>query len=235
MPDHFQTIYATRAADYDRLIQGEDYQGHLLKAIRDLCPVEGTDIVEMGAGTGRLTRLLAPLARSIQAFDASAHMLEVASTSLTEMGLTNWQVAVADNRSLPVEDATASLAIEGWSFGHGAAWHPDSWRVEVGKMVGEMLRVLKPGGTAIVIETLGTGYEKPLIPTDSLAALYAWLEWERSFTGTWIRTDIRFESLDEAERLLRFFFADDLADRVVRENLTIVPECTGIWWRTKPR
>ncbi|GEM_PF-6658666 len=30
---------------------------------------------------------------------------------------------------------------------------------------------------------------------------------------------------------LRFFFGDDLADRILRDRLIILPECTGIWWR----
>jgi len=33
------------------------------------------DVVEFGAGTGRITRLLAPEVQSIRAFDASEHML----------------------------------------------------------------------------------------------------------------------------------------------------------------
>jgi len=231
--DHFQTIYATRAADYDLLIRREDLDGNLLKAIRGICPVEGIDIVEMGAGTGRLTRLLASLAKRVRAFDASAHMLEVAAASLAAMGLNNTAVAVADNRQLPVADGSADLAIEGWSFGHATEWHPDTWRDEVGKMLGEMLRVLRPGGTAILIETLGTGHETPFLPTDSLAALYAWWQWEQGFTGTWIRTDLRYESVEQAAQMMGFFFGDESAERVRREQLTHIPECAGIWWRTK--
>ena len=73
-------------------------------------------MVELGAGTGRLTRLLAPYVKSIKAFDASAHMLETAAESLREMGLTNWSTEVADHRQIPVEDASADLVISGWSF-----------------------------------------------------------------------------------------------------------------------
>ncbi|MBN1311052.1 MAG: hypothetical protein JXB30_06495 [Anaerolineae bacterium] len=42
----------------------------------------------------------------------------------------------------------------------------------------------------------------------------------------------RFESLGEAEELPRFFFGEALADRVVQEELLVVPECTGVWWLT---
>ena len=52
------------------------------------------------------------------------------------------------------------------------------------------------------------------------------------FAATTIRTDYRFESLVEAETLTRFFFGDGLADQVVEKNWRILPEWTGIWWKT---
>ena len=93
-----------------------------------------------------------------------------------------------------------------------------------------MKRVLRPGGTVIIVETLGTGSEEPHPPTEALAAYYALLEREHGFSRIWIRTDYRFASLPEAEDLTRFFFDDDLADRVATEELVVLPECTGIWY-----
>ena len=52
------------------------------------------------------------------------------------------------------------------------------------------------------------------------------------FSRVWIRTDYRFASLLEAVDMTRFFFGDELADRVASEGLVILPECTGIWWLT---
>ncbi|MDX1523773.1 MAG: class I SAM-dependent methyltransferase, partial [Anaerolineae bacterium] len=62
---------------------------------------------------------------------------------------------------------------------------------------------------------------------------YAFLEQSLGFAYTWIRTDFQFESLAEAERLNRFFFGDDLAEQVLKNEWVIVPECTGIWWLMK--
>ncbi|MBZ0292681.1 MAG: class I SAM-dependent methyltransferase [Anaerolineae bacterium] len=232
MSDHFKTIYASHAAQYDAMVSREDYQGNLLPALQQIRPLKDLHVVEMGAGTGRLTRLLAPVVASIAAYDASAHMLETARASLTALGLANWQVAEGDNRALPAPDASADLCIAGWSFGHFCGWYPDSWRAEIGTALAEMQRILKPGGTAIILETLGTGRETPAPPAEHLAAYYRWLEGEHGFASTWIRTDYRFQSVQEADDLTRFFFGDELADRIVREQLTILPECTGIWWRT---
>ena len=83
----------------------------------------------------------------------------------------------------------------------------------------------------ILLETLGTGSEAPAPPNDVLAEFYTWLESEKGFIREAVRTDYQFESVDEADRLTRFFFGDDLADRIRRENITRLPENTGIWSR----
>jgi ubiquinone/menaquinone biosynthesis C-methylase UbiE len=232
MPDHFQTIYAQHADQYEALVAREDYQGNILATLQYIKSLEGLEVVEFGAGTGRLTMLLAPLVKSIRAFDGSEHMLTVTIDKLRKSGLNNWKVEAADNRTLPVESGSADLAIQGWSFGHFCGWYPDTWREEIGKCIGEMRRVLRPGGTAVMLETMGTGRETPLPPTEALAAYYAWLEGDHGFATTTIRTDYQFESLEEAEQLTRFFFGDELADTVVRNQWVILPECTGVWWVT---
>ncbi len=233
MTDHFQQIYAQYADAYEALVAREDAQGNILKALQSICPLTGLHVVEFGAGTGRLTLLLAPLVSRVAAFDASAHMLEVTRAKVAAQGLSNVHIEVADNRSLPVPSASADLAIEGWSFGHAVGWYPESWKQEISSMIAEMDRVLRPGGTAILMETLGTGREDPQPPNAGLAECYAWLEGEQGFTRQSIRTDYRFESLEEAEKLTRFFFGDELANEVLRRSWIILPECTGIWHRTR--
>jgi hypothetical protein len=96
-----------------------------------------------------------------------------------------------------------------------------------------MRRVLRPGGTAIILETLGTGRETPHPPSEALAAYYAMLETDYGFASTWIRTDYRFESQAEAEELTGFFFGAASATTTTEEGYAIVPECTGIWWLTR--
>jgi ubiquinone/menaquinone biosynthesis C-methylase UbiE len=169
------------------------------------------------------------LVKRLVLLDASLHMLEVAATKLARSGLRNWQVQVADHRRLPVADRVADVAVSGWSLCYLIEEHPERWRAELSDALREIKRVLRPGGTIVILETLGTGHETPHPPTASLAAYYAFLQ-EQGFDSTWIRTDYRFASLAEAEALTRFFFGDALADSVVDHEWVILPECTGIWW-----
>ena len=229
MPD-YREIYHKQASEYEFLVSREDYQKNLPQALDQIWSLDGLDVVELGAGTGRLTCMMAPLVKTILVSDISRAMLDVAVAKLAQTGLQNWTVTVADNGALPVADRVADISIAGWSLGHCTAWYAASWRQEIAQALMEMKRVLRSGGTVVILETLGTGSEQPCPPSDVLAAYYAWLENERGFSSTWIRTDYKFESLSEAQESTRFFFGDEFADRVGRENWVILPECTGIWW-----
>jgi len=222
-------VYARQAEQYERLIRREDYQGNILPALAAITSLRGKQVVELGAGTGRLTRLLAPLVRSIHAFDLSAHMLRLAGSSLVETGLHNWGLALADHRRLPVKGAVADVIIAGWSVCYLVTWNPSGWQADLQLALDEMERVLRPGGTILLLETLGTGHEMPN-PPKHLLEYYRYLE-GHGFQSTWIRTDYRFASLEEAEQLSRFFFGDELARAVVEKQWKTLPECTGIWWK----
>jgi len=228
--DHYQTVYDTEAERYEALVSREDAAGALLPALQALAPLRGVRVVEAGAGTGRLTRLIAPLATAIKAFDAAEAMLGTARATLACHS--HVELAVADHTALPVPDGWADIALEGWAFGHAVAWCPEGWVALTDRYVDELLRVLRPGGTAILIETLGTGHTEPTPPNEGLAALYA--HWEaRGFHRTVLRTDYRFEHPDLARSLTQMFFRRDF-DFETRADGSWLPECTGLWSLRKP-
>ena len=228
MPDHFE-IYRHNAQQYDLLVRREDYQQNIKKALSHIIPRDGLILVELGAGTGRLTRMLVPRAKLIYAFDISRHMLDAARKTLQRTNLQNWSLAVCDHRRLPIRQGLADAAISGWSVCYVVEGDLNSWQSELDKVLGEMRRVIHPEGMLILIETLGTGRESPEAP-DRLAPYYRYLE-SAGFQHTWIRTDYRFRDLAEAEELTLFFFGEEMLEKIVRENEEIkLPECTGIWW-----
>ena len=228
MSDRQRKIYQSEGDRYEAMVAREDHQRNIPRALDEIVNVDGLDVIDLGAGTGRLAVMLAPRVRSMRAFDASEEMLRVCRERLAASGLTNWQVEVADHRSVPVEDHAADLIISGWSVAYLYVWNPETWRVELEKWLGEMKRVLKPGSFIILYESLGTGNESPM-PLEHLKEYYTWLD-EAGFRNKWIRTDYQFESMEEAEAFSRFFFGDELAEKVKRNHWLILPECTGVWW-----
>lgn len=223
-----EEIYKTEGDKYETLIAREDYQGNILRSLREITPLENRTVLDLGAGTGRLACLLAPHVSHIHAFDISKEMLRVCRDKFLASGLSNWQVDIADHRQLPVEKDAADLVVSGWSLSYLSVWNPETGQAELEKWLGEMRRVLRPNSHIILFESLGTGNETP-IRLEHLKDFYPWLD-EVGFKNKWIRTDYKFASLEEAEYLSRFFFGDEMGDKVKDNNWVTLPECSGVWW-----
>lgn len=232
MRQHYRDIYRLRADDYQRLVAREDHRGALLPAIRAVHPLEGARVVELGAGTGRLTRLLAPWAAQIAAYDSSAAMLEVAARENEAHGVRNATLAVAEHHALPAEDHSADLVVEGWAFGH--LMDQRDWRSAVDAALAEVDRITRSGGVQLIIETLGTGRTDPAPPSPALATLFEHLE-ALGFARSWCRTDYRFDTPHEAEALVGFFFGEAMQAHLSPDPQPTLPECTGLWSRTRAR
>ena len=231
MPDPF-TIYRQHAARYDRLKAREDYQQRLLAALAAIRSFDGADLVEWGAGTGWLSTLVAPRARSLIACDLNPHMLHAAAEKYRTFEHLHWRLVAADHRHAPLPDRVADVALAGWTLCYlGRQFAGETWQQQITQSIAEMQRVLRPGGTIIIVETLGTGSIEPAPPAGWLADYYAVLENDLGFHSTWARTDYQFVSLDEAVELLSFFWDDDFGEMARRNNWIITPECTGIWWK----
>jgi ubiquinone/menaquinone biosynthesis C-methylase UbiE len=231
--DRFIPIYASRAEDYHELVMREDAHGNLPVALREIVHFTGTTVVELGAGTGRVTGMLAPIAGRVMAFDRSRHMLDQAAEYLS--GFRNVSFAVANNLSVPLPDGSADIVVEGWSFGHSVTTAGAGWEKAAEGLIAETMRLLVPDGTAIIIETLGTGCRAPSPPGELLPLFYSWLVEREGFENRWIRTDYLFESISRARELVEFFFGAMVEHEVLPSGQVAVPECTGIWWRRKRR
>ncbi len=120
--------------------------------LQKIKPWQGLNIVDLGAGTGRLACQLAPEANSVIALDQSSAMLEVTAEKLGMMGLANWQVQVADHRSQPVENDWEDLIVSGWSICYLASSNKPDWRQNQEQIMTVIAHVLKPGGIIVVSE-----------------------------------------------------------------------------------
>lgn len=227
----WDNLYSEHPDAYELLVSHEDYAGNLAPAIEQIQPLTGTTAAEFGCGTGRVTSLLQPRVQRVHAFDLTAPMLRVAQEKRRRLAWTNVSLTLADSRALPTRDGWADFAIEGWAFLQIAVWHPADWRGQLGRALDEMRRAVRPGGRMILIETLGTGKTEPDVPR-AYREVYDWLEKERGFVPGAIRTDYRFETMDQVQEVVLPLFGEEiLAVLEQEEEGIIVPECTGLWWQ----
>lgn len=89
------------------------------------------DVLDLGAGTGKLTRALVGKVETIHAIDPSPNMLAQLATAVPEAS-----TAVGTAEQLPLPDASVDAVL------CAQAWH---W-VDPARAVPEVRRVLRPGG-----------------------------------------------------------------------------------------
>ena len=226
--DHFEKIYAHRAQEYHRMVTVEDVEQHLLPALGLDGPQDGLKILDLGSGTGRIPLLLHPQPVRLAALDLNRAMLAEQAVQRSALG-GSWPLVEGDMRALPFVSRWADVVTAGWAIGHLRAWYAQDWQTHMTRILHEMLRVVRPGGRVIIMETLSTGSLIPQPPTPELAEYYAWLENRWGFTRQQISTDYQFPDVDTAVAWTEFFFGAELAESIRRNAWARLPEWTGVW------
>jgi ubiquinone/menaquinone biosynthesis C-methylase UbiE len=140
------------ALDNRELWSGYDWSGGGLEwgpaesrdaLVAELLPAGSHDtIVEIGAGAGRFSEVLAPRAERLILVDVTEEALRLCRDRLGERR--GVEYVRTDGASLPgVESSSADVV---WSFEAFVHMLP----VDVAAYVGEVARVLRPGGTAVI-------------------------------------------------------------------------------------
>jgi ubiquinone/menaquinone biosynthesis C-methylase UbiE len=227
MPSMYE-IYDSYSFEYDELVNHEDFQNNLSKKLFEIADFTGKTVIEPGIGTGKVTKLYIEKAKFVFGLDRANHMLERAKMNLSDFS-DKISFHNIDNLNIAGINLKADIVIEGWGFGHTINDNELAIKETVKKLLEQCRQVLNPGGKIIIIETMGSGTNKPGAPMASLAQFYTILEKDYGFQNEIVRTDYRFDSVEQAARICGFFFGEQFSDYVKSNELKIVPEFTGIW------
>jgi ArsR family transcriptional regulator len=138
---------------------------HLVPSIR---------VADLGAGEGLLSQLIARRAEHVTCIDNSPRMVEVGSELAAKNGLANLEYRLGDIEEVPLPDQSVDLAILSQALHH--ARHPQV-------AVAEAFRILKPGGTILVLDLKEHTFEKA---RDLYADL--WLGFKESTLHSFLKT-----------------------------------------------
>jgi ubiquinone/menaquinone biosynthesis C-methylase UbiE len=226
--DHFQTIYASRAKEYHRMITVEDVDGNLIQALTNLVDWNHKAVLDLGTGTGRFPMLFKGSANKFICLDLYRAMLSENQAQRDAGGYT-WGLVQGDMRCLPIPEQSFDIVIAGWAIGHLRSWFAANWKLEMEKIIHEMQRVVTPNGVIIICETMSTGSLIPKPPVPELAEYYQWLEITHGFAPEVVPTDYQFKSVEQAAEYTEFFFGPELAEDIRKNQWVRLPEWTGIW------
>jgi ubiquinone/menaquinone biosynthesis C-methylase UbiE len=98
-------------------------------------------VADVAAGTGIVSRALAPGVSRVTAVDSTSAMLEEGRQRAAEEGHRNLEFVAGSAEHLPLSDAAFTLVVTRFSLHHFADPAP---------AVAEMVRVLRPGGRLVV-------------------------------------------------------------------------------------
>ncbi|RKX34595.1 MAG: transcriptional regulator [Verrucomicrobia bacterium] len=108
-------------------------------------------VADLGAGEGLISQLIARRAEHVTCIDNSPRMVEVGTELAAKNGLANLEYRLGDMEEVPLRDQSVDLAILSQALHH--ARHPQV-------AVTEAYRILKPGGTVLILDLKEHTFEK---------------------------------------------------------------------------
>lgn len=144
--ERIRAQFTRQAETYAEMQQTRDEAG--LRALVALAGARpGDRALDVACGPGFLTMAFAVACASARGIDATAAFVERARRVAAERGLANVSFAQGDVNALPEEDGAFDVVACRAAFHH----FPDPKRV-----LAEMARVARPGGTLLVADLLGS-------------------------------------------------------------------------------
>jgi ubiquinone/menaquinone biosynthesis C-methylase UbiE len=141
-------FFRRNAADWERLrslhASDKDVENSVLRLLGS-APIDS--LLDAGTGTGRMLELLAPRIRRGIGVDNSPEMLAIARDRLEHSGAQHCQVRLGDIYRLPFRNATQESGFDAAIF-HQVLHYLD----EPQFAVGEVARVMRPGGKLIIVD-----------------------------------------------------------------------------------
>ncbi len=137
---HESKIYSEFARYYDKIFERVFYP-RIECVVRELQIERGASVLEVGVGTG-LSLAAYPRHCHVTGIDLAPDMLERARRKVNREGWTHIDLAVGDAQNLEFPDE---------SFDYVTSFHVVSVVPDPRRMMQEMVRVCRPGGTIVVI------------------------------------------------------------------------------------
>lgn len=186
----------------------------------------GRDVLDVGCGSGFHLPLFAEQARSVTGVEPHADLLSLATRRTRR--LSHVSVRPGTAQGLPLPDSSVDVAHARWAYFFGPGCEPG---------LAELARVMRPGGTAFVIDndptrsTFGRWFRTAyphLPPAAEVERFWSTQGWTRRP----LDTSWRFSSRADLEAVVGIEFPAEAAGRILDEHEGLaVDYAVNLWWR----
>ncbi|HET6152227.1 MAG TPA: class I SAM-dependent methyltransferase [Marmoricola sp.] len=213
-------------AVYEIENNGVDRAGLIESTMRTVADWSGADVLDIGCGTGFHLPRFAEAARSVIGVEPHPPLAAIARRRTRRAD--NVVVHEGSAVALPLEDASVDFVHARWAYFFGPGCEPG---------LDELERVLRPGGTAFVIDndptasTFGGWFRRGFPEVDPIAVEQFWTArgWSRERLGiAW-----EFSSREDFEAVVRIELPTTVAEAVLVEHpgATGVDYAVNLWFR----
>lgn len=193
----WELLYWNEPDLYERLTEGEPLHPELLAAL----PLEGKAVVDVGAGTGRLTLLCAARATRVYAVEPATPMRRLLEQKLRQHAVDNVTVLAGWSDALPLGDHSVDLTVSASAFGSDPHRGGDAG-------LRELHRVTRRGGRIAI-----------LWPDNPQWFIDRGFQY-RSYEGS---LEVRLRDLETAIECARTFYSPAVVAYLERTRRPIVP------------
>ena len=145
-----QAFFERVATDWDTMRLAY-YDERVIEKMAEVASVdEGSEIADVGTGTGFVAAGLAPRVELVIGIDNASAMLRVARENLDALGVSNAELLIGDLGGLPLADNSVDAAFANMVLHHA---------VDPVAMLEEMARIVRPGGTIVITDEVEHSYE----------------------------------------------------------------------------
>ncbi len=204
-----------------------DRAGVIDTTIDALHPLAGEDVVDIGCGAGfHLPRLAARGARVV-GVEPHLPLVRRARQRLAAPGAHPASVLAGAAEALPLADASVDVAHARWAYFFGAGCEPG---------LAELARVLRPGGTAVVVDndvtrsTFGAWFRRSYPAYDPVAVQRFWNR--HGFTTEHLTIEWTFDRREDLDAVARIELPPTVADEVLAAHDGLVVDyAVALRWR----
>jgi ubiquinone/menaquinone biosynthesis C-methylase UbiE len=145
-----QAFFERVATDWDT-IRLAYYDESVIEKMAKVAGIgEGSEVADVGTGTGFVAAGLAPRVKRVIGIDNASAMLRVARENLDSLSVSNAELLVGDLAGLPLADNSVDAAFANMVLHHA---------VDPAAMLKEMARIVRPGGMIVITDEVEHPYE----------------------------------------------------------------------------